>query len=192
MELVAEIDWTGRKVIVTGGAGFVGSHLCESLLAAGADVVCMDDLSAGKESNVAAWSRRNNFRFVKMDVCEKSEAMDRLFEGVDTVFHNAASKKNICLIDPGRDLESMPAARSTCSSMPSSLGQEVRPCLDRFGLWRAGRLPDRRDPSAAPGLLLRRLQAGRRALCRRVQPPLRPRHDHPALFPRLRAAPGIE
>lgn len=107
MELDAEtgIDWKGRKVIVTGGAGFVGSHLCEALVAAGADVVCMDDLSAGKESNVAGWSHLPNFRFVRMDVCEKSEAMDRLFDGVDTVFHNAASKKNICLIDPARDLE---------------------------------------------------------------------------------------
>ncbi|WP_288413682.1 SDR family NAD(P)-dependent oxidoreductase [uncultured Sphingomonas sp.] len=95
----------GRKVIVTGGAGFIGSHLCEGLVEVGADVICMDDLSAGKTTNVRHLEGRNNFHFVEMDVCDDSAAMDRVFEGVDTVFHNAASKKNICLINPHRDLE---------------------------------------------------------------------------------------
>ncbi|HEX2763429.1 MAG TPA: SDR family NAD(P)-dependent oxidoreductase [Allosphingosinicella sp.] len=95
----------GRKVIVTGGAGFVGSHLCEGLIAAGAEVICMDDLSAGKRENVAHLEDRANFRFVEMSVCDDGAAMDAAFEGVDSVFHNAASKKNICLADPARDLE---------------------------------------------------------------------------------------
>src|SRR5206468_10835164 len=63
-----------------------------------------DDLSAGKASNVAHLAQRQNFRLVQMDVCDGGPEMDRLFEGVDTVFHNAASKKNVCLIDPHRDL----------------------------------------------------------------------------------------
>lgn len=95
----------GRKVIVTGGAGFIGSHLCEGLVAAGADVISLDDLSAGKTSNVAHLESAPNFRFVQMDICEAGPSMDALFEGVDTVFHNAASKKNICLHNPQRDLE---------------------------------------------------------------------------------------
>ena len=96
---------SGRKVIVTGGAGFVGSHLSERLVAAGADVFCMDDLSAGKRGNVAAFADRSNFTFVHKDVCDDDAEMKALFRGVDTVFHNAASKKNICLVNPGRDLE---------------------------------------------------------------------------------------
>ncbi len=96
---------SGRKVIVTGGAGFVGSHLVEELVALGADVISMDDLSAGKPSNVKLFEGRNNFRFAEMDVCVSSASMKALFEGVDTVFHNAASKKNICLDNPERDLE---------------------------------------------------------------------------------------
>lgn len=96
---------SGRKVIVTGGAGFVGSHLVEELVALGADVISMDDLSAGKPSNVKLFEGRNNFRFAEMDVCVSSVSMKALFEGVDTVFHNAASKKNICLDNPERDLE---------------------------------------------------------------------------------------
>ena len=94
----------GRKVIVTGGAGFIGSHLCEGLVEIGADVICLDDMSAGKPSNVSHLQGRNNFHLVQLDICDASAAMDRVFEGADTVFHNAASKKNICLIDPQRDL----------------------------------------------------------------------------------------
>lgn len=101
----ALVDLNGRKVIVTGGAGFVGSHLSEALVELGADVLCLDDLSAGKTANVAHLEGRPNFRFVQLDVCDAGPAMDAAFEGVDTVFHNAASKKNVCLIDPGRDLE---------------------------------------------------------------------------------------
>ncbi len=96
---------SGKKVIVTGGAGFVGSHLCEALVELGADVISMDDLSAGKSSNVDLFKGRNNFRFAEMDICADDDAMREIFAGVDTVFHNAASKKNICLDNPQRDLD---------------------------------------------------------------------------------------
>lgn len=94
----------GRKVLVTGGAGFIGSHLSDALVGLGADVIAIDDLSAGKRSNIEQLAARSNFRFVKMDLCDAGPAMDALFAGVDTVFHNAASKKNVCLVDPQRDL----------------------------------------------------------------------------------------
>ena len=94
----------GRKVLVTGGAGFVGSHLCERLVQLGADVVCLDDLSAGKWQNVQQLERSGNFAFVQGSVCDDGPVMDSIFRGLDTVFHNAASKKNVCLIDPQRDL----------------------------------------------------------------------------------------
>jgi nucleoside-diphosphate-sugar epimerase len=94
-----------RKVLVTGAAGFIGSHLAEALVELGADVVAIDDLSAGKHSNLAHLAPRQNFRFVKLDVCDSGPEMDRLFDGLDTVFHNAASKKNVCLVNPQRDLE---------------------------------------------------------------------------------------
>lgn len=98
-------DLRGKKVIVTGGAGFVGSHLCEALVGLGADVWALDDLSAGKPSNFSAFDDQPNFHFAHMDVCDDNDAMEALFAGVDTVFHNAASKKNICLMNPQRDLE---------------------------------------------------------------------------------------
>lgn len=96
---------SGRKVIVTGGAGFVGSHLCERLVDVGAEVISLDDLSAGKRGNIEMFESRGNFRFAHKDVCDADDEMKALFQGVDTVFHNAASKKNICLDRPERDLE---------------------------------------------------------------------------------------
>jgi len=95
----------GKKVIVTGGAGFIGSHICEALLPLGAQVYCLDDFSAGKRSNVAFMTDRSNFHVVAKDVCDADDAMADLFRGTHVVFHNAASKKNVCLINPNRDLD---------------------------------------------------------------------------------------
>lgn len=95
----------GKKVIVTGAAGFVGSHLSEALVDLGAEVIAIDDLSAGKRTNIGHFGDSPNFRFAEIDVCDTGPEMDGLFDGTDVVFHNAASKKNVCLIDPQRDLE---------------------------------------------------------------------------------------
>lgn len=96
---------TGKKVLVTGGAGFIGSHLCEELVKIGANVISLDDYSAGKKENVEFLENNSNFTAVKKDICDNDSEMDDIFAGVDTVFHNAASKKNICLVNPRRDLE---------------------------------------------------------------------------------------
>src|SRR5689334_4737790 len=97
--------FSGKKVIVTGGAGFIGSHICEDLLPLGAEVYCLDNFSAGKRSNVAFMTTQPNFHVVAKDVCDDDAEMAALFDGADIVFHNAASKKNICLLDPARDLD---------------------------------------------------------------------------------------
>ena len=94
----------GRKVLVTGGAGFIGSHICEGLLAAGAKVFALDDMSAGRQANIRIFDKNPNYTFIKASICDNDDQMHRIFDGLDTVFHNAASKKNICLHDPQRDL----------------------------------------------------------------------------------------
>jgi nucleoside-diphosphate-sugar epimerase len=93
-----------KRVVVTGGAGFVGSHLCERLVSVGAQVYCLDNFSAGKRRNIAFMQDMPNFHVVEKDVCDSDSEMEGLFEGTDTVFHNAASKKNICLHHPQKDL----------------------------------------------------------------------------------------
>jgi dTDP-glucose 4,6-dehydratase len=61
-----ELD--GARVVVTGGAGFLGSHLCDALLSAGAEVVCLDNFSTGSDDNVAHLFGHPRFRMVVQDV----------------------------------------------------------------------------------------------------------------------------
>jgi dTDP-glucose 4,6-dehydratase len=56
------------RVLITGGAGFLGSHLCEALLRRGDTVVCADDLSTGRYSNIAAFVDDPRFTFLEVDV----------------------------------------------------------------------------------------------------------------------------
>ncbi|MCD2196197.1 GDP-mannose 4,6-dehydratase [Actinomycetospora endophytica] len=59
-----------RRVVVTGGAGFLGSHLCEALLRRGDEVVCVDDLSTGRRENLDGFFGDPAFAFVQVDVSE--------------------------------------------------------------------------------------------------------------------------
>jgi nucleoside-diphosphate-sugar epimerase len=58
-----------RRVVVTGGAGFVGSHLCEALMAEGCEVICVDNLSTGDLGNLAHLLDHRSFCFQQADVC---------------------------------------------------------------------------------------------------------------------------
>ncbi|MEW2113881.1 UDP-glucuronic acid decarboxylase family protein [Streptomyces sp. NPDC005474] len=59
-----------ERVVVTGGAGFLGSHLCRALLGAGSEVVCVDNLCTGRLTNLADLDGHPRFRFVEADVTE--------------------------------------------------------------------------------------------------------------------------
>jgi dTDP-glucose 4,6-dehydratase len=59
------------RILVTGGAGFLGSHLCESLLARGDEIVCMDNLLTGSERNVQQLRSNPRFSFVRHDVTQR-------------------------------------------------------------------------------------------------------------------------
>jgi nucleoside-diphosphate-sugar epimerase len=102
-ELAREVSQRFQRAVVTGGAGFIGSHIVEALLPSGIDVVAVDDLSSGKRENIAPFETLPNFRFCQTDVSDE-EALEEAMDGADIVFHNAASKKNVCLVDPRRDL----------------------------------------------------------------------------------------
>lgn len=76
-----------RKVVVTGGAGLIGSYLVERLVAAGASVIVADDFSKGRLSNLQQVKDRIDIREGDL---EKPEAMQRALEGADIVFHLAS------------------------------------------------------------------------------------------------------
>lgn len=75
------------RVLVTGGAGFIGGHLIDALLARGADVRAIDNFSTGRRENIARVADR--IEFIEGDLCDP-EATARAVAGVDTVFHEAA------------------------------------------------------------------------------------------------------
>ena len=58
------------RTLITGGAGFLGSHMCDRLIAEGHSVICMDNLITGNMDNIAHLFGNNNFRFIKHDVTE--------------------------------------------------------------------------------------------------------------------------
>jgi nucleoside-diphosphate-sugar epimerase len=77
------------KALVTGGAGFIGSHLAEALCRKGASVIVLDNLSLGKAANLA-WKRNGDaLEFVQGDVADEA-LVKRLIAGCDWVFHEAA------------------------------------------------------------------------------------------------------
>ena len=57
-----------KRILVTGGAGFLGSHLCHRLVDQGHDVICLDNLYTGSKRNIATLLGRPNFEFVRHDV----------------------------------------------------------------------------------------------------------------------------
>jgi nucleoside-diphosphate-sugar epimerase len=77
------------KFLVTGGAGFIGSHLVERLLADGCRVTILDNLSTGKLQNLKRCLNNPNFRFIKGDIRD-GKTIDKAVAGVDAVVHEAA------------------------------------------------------------------------------------------------------
>jgi len=93
------------KVLVTGGAGFIGSHLAERLLEDGNRVVVIDDLSTGSLKNIETLKNKSEFSFVQGDIRD-AKLMESLAERCDVIFHLAAAV-GVKLIadDPVRTIE---------------------------------------------------------------------------------------
>jgi len=79
-----------KSILVTGGSGFIGSHLCEKLLAGGNHVVCLDNFLTGSMENIRHLMENKEFELVRCDIMEKAKMMKVFKNGVDLVFHEAA------------------------------------------------------------------------------------------------------
>ena len=108
IERMNMIQLTGKKYLVTGGAGFIGSHIAEAIVAQGKRVVVIDNLVAGKKENLKSWWNSDNCTFLNIDIANFDDFWKMLtnvkFEDVDVVFHEAASKCTVCRENPLRDL----------------------------------------------------------------------------------------
>jgi UDP-glucose 4-epimerase len=89
----------GRRVLVTGGAGFIGSHLVDALVARGDHVVVVDNLSVGTRANLQRHDGAGRVDLHVEDVLD-GEQMTRLLEGVEVVFHLATQCVRLSLFDP--------------------------------------------------------------------------------------------
>jgi len=76
--------FVGKKVLITGGAGFIGSWLCDILVNFGAEVTAVDDLSTGRMKNIDHLLQNTKFRLIKSDVCEYDSK-----EKIDIIMHMA-------------------------------------------------------------------------------------------------------
>lgn len=92
---------TGKRVMVTGGAGFIGSHLVDQLVARDNQVIIVDDFSYGKEAYIAHHRSNSQVQVERADICDR-EAMVRLARGTDAILHLAVICLRTGLHDPIR------------------------------------------------------------------------------------------
>jgi UDP-N-acetylglucosamine/UDP-N-acetylgalactosamine 4-epimerase len=78
-----------KRILVTGGAGFIGSNLCEALLEKGARVVCLDNFSTGYPKNILAFTANPGFELIVGDIRNPNDCR-KACDGVDYVLHHAA------------------------------------------------------------------------------------------------------
>jgi len=95
-----------KNIIVTGGAGFIGSHLCDALIQQGNKVICVDNLATGHKQNIAHLLGNKNFRFIKHDVVKPFDIKGR----IDQVYHLASRASPI-------DYQKFPTATALSNSL---------------------------------------------------------------------------
>ena len=78
-----------KKILVTGGAGFIGSNLCEFMLKQGSKVICLDNLSTGNIKNIESFLNHRNFKFTNGDIRNLNDCLESA-KNVDYILHQAA------------------------------------------------------------------------------------------------------
>ncbi len=92
-----QTTFSQKNILITGGAGFIGSHLCERLLKDGHRVICIDNFATGHVRNIQPFLQNNSFRFIRLDVNQPFDldhfselaAFKIPFQGIQEIYHLA-------------------------------------------------------------------------------------------------------
>lgn len=94
-----------NRFLVTGGCGFIGSHICEELLKQNKKVICVDNMVNGDYKNIKPFIDNPSFTFIEEDIRNLGEdKYEYLFKNLDIIFHQACGKCTVCMIRPDLDL----------------------------------------------------------------------------------------
>jgi UDP-glucose 4-epimerase len=111
--------------LITGGAGFIGSHLAEHLLAQGEEVIVWDDLSTGRMANLSRCLGRQGFRYIIGDFT-RDPTFERCVEQIDVVYHLAAAVGvQLIVNDPVRTIETNIKGAETALSAVAKYGKRI-------------------------------------------------------------------
>jgi len=139
------------KALITGGAGFIGSHLAETLLAAGNAVTAVDDLSTGSAANIAQLAGNAKFRFIRESV-RNEVTMTTLVENCDVVFHLAAAVGVQLIVDrPVHTIETNIHGSEVVLNLASKFGRKVFVASTSEVYGKSDRMPFREDDDVTLG-----------------------------------------
>jgi len=114
-----------KTAVVTGGAGFIGSHLCEHLLTLGHKVVVVDDLSTGRLANIQHLLSGSGFKFIQGSVCDE-DLMRQVIEHTDFIYHLAAAVGvNLIVEKPVHTIETNIHGTEVVLSTANQFGKKV-------------------------------------------------------------------
>lgn len=139
------------KALVTGGAGFIGSHLSERLVAQGHSVVCVDDLSTGSLENIRSLLDGQNYQFVRESV-RNIQTMTSLVDRCDVIFHLAAAVGVQLIVDrPVHTIETNIHGSEVVLNLANKFGRKILVSSTSEVYGKSDRVPFNEDDDTVMG-----------------------------------------
>ena len=175
------------RTLVTGGAGFIGSHLCEALLARGDQVIALDNLSTGRRENLAACQPHEHFQFIEGSAGD-SQIMEDLAGKSDQIYH-LASAVGVELI-VAEPVKTIRTNLQTCQTVFAAAAKFSRPFLltsssEVYGKGRSVPFTEDDDTVLGPTSMSRWSYAASKTVAEHLALAYHRQHNLPAVIVRL-------